>query len=89
MMNLQEINQEMSELDGWALTGSSIEKNFSFGNFKEAIAFVNGVGEIAEKNNHHPDIMINYDQVRLSLTTHSESGLSKKDFEVAKEIDNL
>lgn len=88
-MNLQEINKEMAELNGWSLTGSSIEKNFSFGNFKEAIAFVNSVGEIAEDKNHHPDIMISYDQVRLSLTTHSEKGLSKKDFEVAREIDKL
>jgi len=89
MLSLGEINQELSTLNGWSLEGSSISKNFTFSNFKESIDFVNNVGEIAEKNEHHPDIIINYNQVRLSLTTHSENGLTRKDFQLAKEIDMI
>ena len=89
MMSLKEISDEMSTINNWALEESSISKVFSFNNFKESLDFVNKAGEIAEKHNHHPDIMISYNQVRLSLTTHYEKGLTKKDFEVAKEIDDL
>ena len=89
MFSLSEINHEMSQLKNWVLEGSAITKVESFTNFKEAIDYVNKVGEIAEKHNHHPDIIINYNQVRLSLSTHSVGGLTKKDFEVAREIDAI
>ena len=75
MLTLGEISNYMTTLIGWSLEGGSITKSFMFSNFKEALNFVNSVGEIAEKHNHHPDILINYNEVRLSLTTHSESGL--------------
>lgn len=88
-MTLQEIQQEMEALNGWSFSSGSIEKVSSFSDFKEAIAFVNKVAEIAEKHNHHPDIMINYNIVRLSLTTHSVKGLTKTDFDVAKDIDMI
>lgn len=89
MLTLGEINQRMNMLNSWSLEGSSITKNFTFTNFKESLDFVNKVGEIAEKHQHHPDIIINYNEVRLSLSTHSEKGLTRKDFELAKEIDML
>jgi 4a-hydroxytetrahydrobiopterin dehydratase len=89
MLTLQEMQIEMKDLNEWSLSGDSISKNFSFTNFKESLDFVNKVGEIAEKLEHHPDIMLNYNQVRLSLTTHSEQGLTKSDFLVAREIDKL
>ncbi len=89
MLTLKEIQDLMIELKDWSLESSSIIKDFSFNNFKEALDFVNKVGEIAEKQGHHPDILINYDLVRLSLTTHSEKGLTKKDFDVAKDVDKI
>ena len=89
MLTLSEISREMSTLNSWSLTGTSISKNYEFTNFKEALDFVNKVGEIAEKQQHHPDILINYSQVRLSITTHSEGGLTKKDFDLARGIDSL
>ena len=89
MLTLKEIQEQMKELKDWSLDFSSISKDFIFKDFKEALDFVNNTGEIAEKLGHHPDIMINYNIVRLSLTTHSEKGLSKLDFEVAREIDKL
>ena len=89
MLTLQEIQDEMKELRDWSLEFSSITKDFLFKDFKEALIFVNRVGEIAENLQHHPDIMINYNMVRLNLTTHSEKSLTKKDFDAAKEIDKL
>lgn len=88
-MNLGEVNEGMQGLQEWSLDSRSIVKNFAFANFKEALEFVNKVGEIAEKYSHHPDIMINANLVRLSLTSHNLGGLSKVDFDIAKEIDNL
>ncbi|MBI5804018.1 4a-hydroxytetrahydrobiopterin dehydratase [Candidatus Pacearchaeota archaeon] len=89
MLNLKKIQDAMSELDNWSLEPDSISKNFQFNNFKESLEFLNKVGEIAEKLNHHPDVIINYNVVKLSLSTHSEKGLTEKDFETAKEIDKL
>jgi len=64
-------------------------KEFSFESFGESIKFVNFVAEIAEENQHHPSIIINYKEVKLMLTTHSESGLTEKDFMMAKLIDGI
>ena len=86
-MNLARINAGMSEIDNWAVEGDSIVRDFEFQSFKEAIDFVNKVSEIAEKHQHCPFILINFNIVHLQLTTHEEKGLSDKDFDVAKEID--
>ena len=66
-----------------------IRKNFEFKNFKEALDFVNKSGEIAEKEDHHPDIFLSYNKVRISLTTHSQNSLTNRDFKVAQEIDKI
>ncbi len=89
MMPLSEIQKRMTALKNWALDSDSIIKDKTFMDFKEAVDFVNKVAEIAEKHNHHPSILINYNNVRISLTTHSVKGLTSKDFEVAEEIDKL
>ncbi len=88
-MNLGEITNKLSELNNWALEGESIGKTFEFDNFRQALDFVNKVGELAENANHHPDIAISYNKVNLSLTTHSEKSLTEKDFSLAKEIDQI
>ena len=89
MITLQEIQAEMMTLKDWSLETSSITKTFSFPSFKEALEFVNKVGEIAEKHSHHPDIMLMQINVMLSLTTHSEKSVTKKDFDVARDIDQI
>ena len=89
-MNLQEINKEIKNLEGWELVNNTIEKTFEFSNFNKALEFVNSVGKIANKENHHPDILIfNYKKVKITLTTHEDNGLSEKDFLLAKMIDEL
>ena len=89
MMTLAELEKRMKKLKDWALEGSMIVKDNVFKNFKDALDYVNKVGELAEKQVHHPDIMIMYNHVRLSLTTHSEKGLTEKDFDLAEEIDKI
>lgn len=67
-----------------------IIKDFEFKNFKQALAFVNKVGELAENLNHHPDILLyDYKKVRLTLTTHDQGGVTDKDQELSKAIDKI
>lgn len=73
----------------WQLEGSKIRREFRFSSFPEAIAFVTQVAEIAEQEDHHPDITINYRRVRLQLTTHAAGGLTENDFILAAKIDAL
>lgn len=88
MMSLAYIQQRMQELEGWALEGgSAIVKERQFPSFRDAMSFVSKVAELAEQHEHHPLMLIDYTAVRLTLTTHTEHGLSEKDFELAKAID--
>ena len=79
----------LPELPGWALTGRSITRQFTFGDFAEAISFVVRLGFVAEAADHHPDILINYKRVTLTYSTHSEGGLTDKDFTGAAAVDRL
>lgn len=67
----------------------SIQRNFRFDSFRAGIDFVNKVAELAEREGHHPDIEIHFDQVELSLTTHAIGGLSENDFIVASKVDKI
>lgn len=80
-----------SELSGWIdIDQKKIEKEYKFKNFKEAIAFVNKVGAIAESEGHHPDINLHgWNRVKLTLSTHAIGGLSENDFILASKIDVL
>jgi 4a-hydroxytetrahydrobiopterin dehydratase len=74
---------------GWTLHEKSIDREFRFSGFREAIAFVNRVADLAEEEGHHPDIHIYYSRVRLELSTHKIGGLSQNDFILAAKIDEL
>jgi 4a-hydroxytetrahydrobiopterin dehydratase len=80
---------EAAKLGDWTLTGNVIARNFRFADFAEAMRFVNRVARAAEAANHHPDITIKYDRVRLRLTTHDEGGLTMKDFRLAARINEF
>ena len=75
----------------WKNTGDKLEKKFIFSDFKEALLFVNRVGELAEQFDHHPDICLkNYKEVVISTTTHSAGNkVTEKDIELSKAIDKL
>jgi 4a-hydroxytetrahydrobiopterin dehydratase len=84
-----EAEQRLNSLDGWMLDGDAIRKQYTFKNFLEAIAFVNRIAPEAEAADHHPDILINYKRVTLTYSTHSEGGLTVKDFAGAATADRL
>ena len=74
----------------WKIEGKSLEKEFVFANFTEAIKFVNKIVPIAEEANHHPDILIHsYKKVKIMLFTHSKDKITEKDYSLAKEIDAI
>jgi len=79
----------MSSLPGWTLEGEAIARDFDFKDFRASLAFVESVADIAEEQDHHPDIVISYSRVRLFLSTHKVGGLTKKDFALASAIDRL
>jgi 4a-hydroxytetrahydrobiopterin dehydratase len=79
-----------SELSGgWSTERHRLEKKFVFKDFREALAFTNKVGALAEDLEHHPDVRLGYGEVTLSLSTHSVHGLTEKDFILASRIDKL
>ena len=78
---------ELARLPGWARAGRAITRTYHFDDFRAALAFVNRVGELAERQRHHPDIDIRYNEVTLSVWTHDAGGLSARDFRLAAAID--
>lgn len=82
-----EIGNRLSRLTGWRREGDAIRKEFKFASFPDAVGFVNRLVPGAEAADHHPDIAINYSRVTLSYSTHSEGGLTEKDFEGASMAD--
>jgi 4a-hydroxytetrahydrobiopterin dehydratase len=84
-----EIEAKLGELDGWTHEGEAITKEFDNGDFKGSVDFVNELTPEAEQMNHHPDLEISWDTVKVTITTHSEGGLTAGDFELAARIDAL
>jgi 4a-hydroxytetrahydrobiopterin dehydratase len=84
-----EAQERLKKLTGWTLDGDAIRKQFTFAGFPEAVAFVNRLAPKAEAADHHPDILINYKRVTLTYSTHSEGGLTAKDFDGAAVADKL
>jgi len=76
-------------MSDWVLGQNGLEKTFDFSSFKEAIGFVVMVSAVAERANHHLEILINYTSVKLTLFTHSAKAVTEKDHTLAKEIDQL
>ncbi len=84
-----EIAERMKHLHGWMLERDAIAKQFTFAGFPEAVGFVNRLLPEAEAADHHPDIQINYKRVTLVYSTHSEGGLTEKDFAGAAMADRI
>ena len=84
-----QIQQYLKEIESWSLEDRALKKEFLFKSFLEAVAFVKNLAIIAEEQNHHPDIIISYKKVKLTLSTHKIGGLSLNDFIMAAKIDHL
>jgi 4a-hydroxytetrahydrobiopterin dehydratase len=77
----------LARVPGWTRAGRAIERTYRFADFRGALAFVNRVGDLAERQNHHPDIAIHYNEVTLTLWSHDAGGLTERDFRLAAAID--
>lgn len=88
-LSSEEISERLSLLNGWSKGESWIEKEFRFKNFLCAMSFVNAVAYLAESVNHHPDIVIHYNEVTLRNWTHVVGGVTEHDFRLAERIDGL
>ena len=88
-LSAEEARSRLTSLPGWQIDSGELVKTFQFKDFLAALRFVNLVGEASEAAGHHPDIEIRYNRVRLSLLTHSAGGLTAKDFDLARQADQL
>ncbi len=82
-----EIEQRLADLEDWEAENNNLKKHFEFENFADALAFVNRVGAIAEKRDHHPDVLFGWGYAEFFLTTHDAGGITERDFQLAKAID--
>jgi 4a-hydroxytetrahydrobiopterin dehydratase len=86
----EDVQARLGELgDGWEKYGNSLRREFKFDDFSGAVDFVNRLTPTANELNHHPDVFISWGLARVSLISHSEHGITEKDFELAKKLDEL
>ena len=85
----EEIGEQLAGLDGWERDGDAIQRTFQLDDFKGSVDFVNRLTPEAEDMNHHPDLAISWNKVTVTITTHSEGGLTANDFELARRIATL
>jgi len=85
----KDINLRLKAVPDWSKRAKTICRTFKFDGFLTSIALVRRIAKQAQKNNHHPDIDIRFDQVTLTLTTHDEGGITEKDFALARQCDEV
>jgi 4a-hydroxytetrahydrobiopterin dehydratase len=86
----EDVQARLAELDeGWEKYGNSLRREFKFDDFSGAVEFVNRLTPTADELNHHPDVFLSAGVARVSLISHSEHGITEKDFELAKKLDEL
>ncbi len=89
LLTPEEIEAALAETPGWTPSGAAISRTFTLPSFTAALTFAAAVGHLAERANHHPDILIQYRRVTFTLSTHDAGGLTDKDFALAREINRL
>ena len=88
-LSADEADAKLADLNGWTRDGDSINKTYVLSSFPAALAFVSTVGHLAEAADHHPNILVEYKKVTLTLSTHEADGLTKLDFALAAQVDGL
>lgn len=88
-MSDEEIGTRLTGLGGWEREGDALVRTFQFANFLGSVDFVNRITPVAEEMNHHPDLSISWNRVTVSLSTHSQGGITESDFDLATRIDGL
>ncbi|MBP1969791.1 4a-hydroxytetrahydrobiopterin dehydratase [Virgibacillus natechei] len=89
VLNEKQIQTNLNQVLGWEYRNDYLTKTYKLADFKASLTFVNNVGELAEEADHHPDIVIQYNKVTLSVRTHDEDGITNKDFSLAEKIEKL
>jgi 4a-hydroxytetrahydrobiopterin dehydratase len=84
-----EIDTALRDLPGWAIRNGMLVRTFRHETFPEAIVFVNAVAHLAELANHHPDIDVRYSNITLSLVTHDEGGITRRDVDLARQVEEI
>lgn len=84
-----EAKAQLKNLDGWKIRGKTLSKEYGFEEFNDGLAFVVKIAKVAERQDHHPDVLLSYGKVVLNVTTHSAGELTDKDFRLAAAIDNV
>jgi 4a-hydroxytetrahydrobiopterin dehydratase len=85
----EQLATELAMTPGWIISDGQLARTVTRGDFRDALLFINAVGFLAERANHHPDISVSWNKVTLNLVTHSAGGLTANDFALAKEISEL
>jgi 4a-hydroxytetrahydrobiopterin dehydratase len=86
-LSAEQIEKELEELPGWEYKDGAISKLFRFKEFRDGIEFVNHISQVAELQDHHPDMTISYTRVGFRCATHSEGGVTEKDIKLARDIE--
>ncbi len=90
LLSPDDVHTRLAKLDGWVVRNGSLTKTFSVRSFAHGVLFIGAIGQLAEAANHHPDICLHgYKNVTVSLSTHSDGGITGKDFELAAQIEAL
>lgn len=88
-LTVEEIEKNLNDLQGWTIANEKLARKFTFKNFAESLEFVNRIGAIAEKFDHHPDVLFGWGYAEFFITTHDAGGITQRDFELAKAIDEV
>jgi 4a-hydroxytetrahydrobiopterin dehydratase len=88
-LSSEQVEKELAAVPGWALDDGAITKTVTRKDFRDALLYVNAVGYLAERANHHPDVAMSWNKVTLTLVTHSAGGLTANDFALAGQINEL
>jgi 4a-hydroxytetrahydrobiopterin dehydratase len=89
LLSDDDVQSRLGAVEGWSREGDALRRDFKFGDFKGSVDFVARIAPVANEMNHHPDLTISWDTVTVSLSTHSEGGITENDFELAGRIDSL
>jgi 4a-hydroxytetrahydrobiopterin dehydratase len=90
VLSNEDVQARLAELgDDWEKYGNSLRREYKFDDFTGAVDFINRLTPVANEMNHHPDVFLTWGRVRVSLISHSEHGITEKDFELAKKLDEL
>jgi len=90
VLSKDEITEKLKSVDGWNLENNQITKEYKFKDFISALDLLNKIGSAAEEMNHHPDLFLHsWNKLKISISTHSEGGVTERDFKLAKKIESL